>query len=355
MRPWRQLLRNQRAALASAAVVGFGVASAALNVAPVSAHPASRLHAPLAGLIDQSGPPVAPLTYSTGYVVNVRWDELQSGPDAALTADNPIDTAVADVEAWNAANPTDQRGLRIRLFTSSNSPGQPPTVTWPQSLGGAPITVTEPAFGFNCAVGHYWTKAYESALADLQAKLAAKYDGNSVVREVVMGGSSLCYPEPFLRYSWTTLTAAGATVARDEGSIKQEIAAYRIWKHVLVDMAFNPYDAPGSSGLTFTLQEMKAFRKAFGTQGVLTNDSLRASYASGTGNYQTMYAQMAAQGGPIAFQVAVLSKMGDPAATFNFACQLGAGSVEILPSAYEMMISPTILSNAQACLDANSP
>jgi hypothetical protein len=353
MRPWRQLLRRQSTVLAAAAVIAVGVASTALNRSPVSAHPASNLHAALAGLIDQDGPPVAPLTYSTGYVVNVRWDALQSGPDAALTPDNPIDTAIADVQSWNAAHPTDQRGLRIRLFTSSNSPGQPPATTWPQSLGGAPITVTEPAFGFDCAVGHYWTKTYESALADLQAKLAAKYDGNSVVREVVMGGASLCYPEPFLRYSWTTLTTAGDTLAHDEGSIKQEIAAYRVWKHVLVDMAFNPYDAPGSTGLTFTLQEMKAFRKAFGAQGVLMNDSLRASYASGTGNYQTMYAQMAAEKAPIPFQVAVPSKMGDPATTFNFACRLGAGSVEIMASAYEM-ISPTILSNAQTCLNANS-
>ncbi len=278
---------------------------------------------------------------------------MQSGPDAALTPGNPIDSAIADVQAWNAAHPTDQRGLRIRLFTSSNSPGQQPAVTWPQSLGGAPITVTETAFGFDCAVGHYWTKTYESALADLQAKLAAKYDGNSVVREVVIGGASLCYPEPFLRYSWTTLTAAGDTLARDEASIKQEFAAYGIWKHVLVDMAFNPYDAPASSGLTFTVQEMKAFRKAFGAQGVLMNNSLRDSYASGTGNYQTMYAQMAAEGAPIAFQVAVASKMGDPATTFNFACHLGAASVEIQFKAYETM-SPTILNNAQTCLDANS-
>jgi hypothetical protein len=48
--------------------------------------------------------------------------------------------------------------------------------------------------------------------------------------------------------------------------------------------------------VTFTVQEMVAFRKAFGTQGVLMNASLRASYATGTGNYQTMYANMAAEG-----------------------------------------------------------
>jgi hypothetical protein len=352
MRRWYQSLRRRSPVVAVAFVVASGVSSAALSVAPVPAHAASKLHAALAGLIDQDGPPMAPLTYSTGYVVNVRWDQLQSGPDSALIADNPIDQAIAAAATWNAGNPNDQRGLRIRLFTSSNSPvgnGD----AWPQSLGGAPISVTEPAFGFNCDVGHYWTKAYESALAELQAKLAAKYDGNGVVREVVTGGASLCYPEPFLRYSWTSLTAAGDTLARDEASVKQEIAAYRIWKHVLVGMAFNPYDATGSSGLTFTVQEMVAFRKAFGTQGVLMNDSLRASYATGTGNYQTMYAHMAAEGAPIAFQVAVLLKMGDAATTFNFACSLGADSVEILYSAYST-ISPTVLSNAEKCLDANS-
>ncbi len=352
MRRGYQLLRRRSAAVALAFVLASGVASAAVNASPVSAHPAPKLDAALAGLIDQDGPPTAPLTYSTGYVVNVRWDKLQSGPDSALIANNPIDQAIAAVTAWNAGNPQDQRGLRIRLFTSSNSPVGIADA-WPQSLGGAPIQVTEPAFGFNCDVGHYWTKTYESALADLQAKLAAKYDGNSVVREVVTGGASLCYPEPFLRYSWTSLTAAGDTLARDEASVRQEIAAYRIWKHVLVGMAFNPYDATGSSGLTFTLQEIVSFRKAFGTQGVLMNDSLRDAYATGTGNYQTMYAHMAGEGAPIAFQVAVWMKMGNAATTFDFACSLGAGSVEILYKAYSM-ISPTVLSNAESCLNANT-
>lgn len=49
----------------------------------------------------------------------------------------------------------------------------------------------------------------------------------------------------------------------------------------------------------------------------------------------------------------MLLKMGDPATTFNLACSLGADSVEILYSAYST-ISPTVLSNAEKCLDANS-
>jgi hypothetical protein len=351
------MFRQRIAILAVGAAVLLGAASvgstAVAGPALLAAHAKAKLHVGLAGLIGQDGSPVAPLTYSTGYVVNVRWDQLQSGPNSALMASNPIDQAIANVQAWNAANPNVQRGLRIRLFTSSNSPHDN-TDAWPQSLGGAPVTVTEPAFNFSCEVGHFWTTAYQSALASLQVELAAKYDGNSVVREIVMGGASLCYPEPFLRYSWTSLTAAGDTLALDEASFTQQITAYRVWKHALVDMTFNPYDAPGGGGLAFTLQEMTAFRNAFGHQGVLMNDSLRASYATGTGDYQMMYADMAKDGAPIAFQVAVLSKMRDAATTFNFACRLGARSVEILSSAYtSTTISPAVLQSAQQCLDAN--
>jgi hypothetical protein len=65
-----------------------------------------------------------------------------------------------------------------------------------------------------------------------------------------------------------------------------------------------------------------------------------------------MYAAIQAHGPPIAFQTAVLAKVGSLATTIESAISLGAGSVE-LPSGYQS-IPPATLGGYVSGLAANA-
>jgi hypothetical protein len=81
-------------------------------------------------------------------------------------------------------------------------------------------------------------------------------------------------------------------------------------------------------------------RNTLGAQLVLENNSLRQSYLTGAGNYQTMYAFMDQVGGPIAFQTSTIGRTGWLASALEGAIALSAGSVE-LPSGYESDLTPS--------------
>jgi hypothetical protein len=83
-------------------------------------------------------------------------------------------------------------------------------------------------------------------------------------------------------------------------------------------------------------------RSALGAQLVIENNSLRQSYLTGRGTYQTMYAFMTSVGGPMGFQTATLAKVGSIQAVVNGAVAMGGASVE-LPAGYESQCSPAQL------------
>jgi hypothetical protein len=344
-RGWRA---NAAYVVAAAALIGVGFVTGFVTHNPQAAS-TGGLKAPLTGFMDRTGTPKLP--WITGQVLNVRWDQLQSVQGAAITANNPIDKAVTAVRAWNAANPKVQRGIRVRLFVSSSCDFCGSKVSWVQSLGGSPITVSG-SQGQSCEVGHYWTAVFATAYRDLQTKLASAYDSVPEVRETQVSMASLCYSEPFLHYDWTALAAAGDTLSLDQASYTTMIAAHTVWKQTLQDLSFNPYVGGGGNGLAFTLQEITAFRAVFGSQGVLMNDSLRAPVSSLGSQYITMYNAFKTAGGPISFQTATPNVVGDPATVFRLAAGYGAQSVELW-NGYQN-VPASVLATGQAELLANA-
>ena len=344
------LQRNRRRLAWS---VGFALLSVALLWAPnAGAGGASTgLKPPLAGFLDRSGTPA--YAWITGYLVPVNWSQLQPhGPGSRLVArangngSNPIDDAIAQVRQWNASHgPGEHRGLKIRIDSGGGAPD------WAKHAGGAPVAVVN-SQGPTCTVGRYWTEAFQDAYANLQQQLAALYDAVPEVREVTVAGNSLCYEEPFLHYSWNALSAAGDTVALDKASYVAMMRAHQVWHHTLQDLSFNPYNVPGGGGEAFTAQSMQTFRSMFGAQGLLENNSLRASGLGAP--YLQMYDTMASHGGPICFQTATLARMGSPSQTFADAVRYAAYSVE-LPSGYASQLSESMLQSYQAKLLANLP
>lgn len=334
-------------------------AAAAHTPAGVSgASHTSRLKPQLTGLLNRTGvPPAAYRPAEGGYDIQgtrdaqgkpdvgyVSWAELQPTAGGPIAANNAIDRAVTDVRAWNAANPTHPEALKLRVEAGIHSPA------WALALGGACVTITDPTSGATGCCPRFWTSEFTTAYYQFEAELAAKYDSVPEIREVVMAKNTTFYNELLIRQiqspsSVAALEAAGYTTTVDEQQQISDIASLgTYWKHTRVGFAFNPYQtaSPNTQDEAFTQQLITSGRHALGTQLVLENNSIRQSYTTGNGTYQTMYAFMSQTGGPMGFQTATISKVGSIQAVLTAAVAMGAGSVE-LPSGYQAQFTPAQL------------
>jgi hypothetical protein len=307
--------------------------SASPTPSPVAIKPA------LAGLLDRDGPP--PIVYASvfgGFVVNAQWAQLQTSAGGDITANNPIDQAIAQVRQIDH---TGKVGLKIRLLAGTSTP------QWAKQLGGAPVPVADAITGAAGTIGRFWTADFGAAYSDLMTKLAAKYDSASEVREITISRCTTVYAEPFIRDAGNPATvgallAAGFTVAADQQCHRDEIAAHDVWKSTRSDLSFNPYQVLGGPTRQidelFTEQMMDLCRSTLGPRCVLANNSLRVPP-----QYPDMYNHMRALGPPIAFQTAALNKVGNLVQTLDTAISLGAGSVE-LPTGFDQTAVATLAS-----------
>lgn len=301
---------------------------------------ASALKAPINGLLYLQGrPPSGVRTLLAGYDVQgrgdyggVSWSELQATPGGPITANNPIDQAITDVRSWNTTNPAHHEELLVRIEAGIHSPA------WAMNLGGPCVKVRDPNFGTQGCTPRFWTAQFGAAFYQFEAELAARYDSVPEIGEVIIARNMTIYNEPLLRQiqdpaTGAGLVAAGYTTAVDEANQRSDIAALgRYWKHTLVGFTFNPYQTvnPRGQNEAFTEQLMAYGRQVLGSQLVLENDSLRVAFLH-AGDYGAMYTAMQRLGSPIAFQTAVLSKVGNLMATIQGAAALAANNVELPP------------------------
>lgn len=309
----------------------------------------------IVGLLSRQGvPPAAYRAAEGGYDVqgthddqgnndggDVSWAELQPVAGGPIASNNAIDQAITDVDAWNAANPAHPELLKVRIVVGIHSPA------WALNLGGPCFQVTDPNSNVSACCPRFWTSAFTAAYYQFEAELAAKYDGNAAIGEIVMAKNTTVYNESLIRQTASPATvaalmAAGYTTALDEQEQLQDIVSLgTYWKHTHVGFAFNPYQtaSPNTEDEAFTEKMITTGRNALGAQLVIENNSLREGYLAGTGNYQTMYAFMVQVGGPIAFQTSTLGRTGTLSTVLNGAIGLAAGSVE-LPSGYQTVLTP---------------
>ena len=320
----------------------------AFSPAP-SPSPGTTLKPVLAGLLSRDGPPAAAYLPATGgFVVNVNWSDLQTAPGAPIASGNAIDQAIGQV---HQLDPTGKLGIKVRLFAGIHAPA------WAKSLGGAPVSVTDPVTGSTGTIGRFWTPAYGAAYATLQQELAARYDAAPEIREVTISRCTTVFSEPFIRdtnspATVAALDAAGFTVALDKACEADEISAHQVWAQTRSDLSFNPYQVIGGTGPgrvdeAFTESMMAECRTVLGSRCVLENNSLRTPPL-----YAPMYEAMRLAGPPISFQTAVLDKVGDLGATIDYAISAGAASVE-LPAGYDTLPEPE-LAAYNARLQANA-
>jgi hypothetical protein len=312
-----------------------------------SPSPQPILKAPLAGLLDRDGPaPALYLPVMGGFVVNVRWSDLQPAAGAPIATNNAIDQAIATL---HRIDPSGRMGLKVRLFAGIYAP------EWAKSLGGRPILVGDPVTGASGTVGRFWNADFGAAYDDLQVKLATKYDSAPEIREITISRCTTVYAEPFIRdtanpAAMVALLGAGFTVTADQQCHREQILAHQVWTRTRSDLSFNPYQLVGTFARideAFTEQMMDFCRSTLGSRCVLANNSLRTPP-----QFPDMYAHMLSLGPPIAFQTAVKAKVGNLGATIQTAIALGAGSVE-LPAGFEFM-SPASLTTYSSGLAANA-
>jgi hypothetical protein len=307
-----------------------------------AAAPAGSIKTPIQGLLDRAGfPPPELQGVVAGFVANVNWSAIQPTPYGPIVrgSGNALDQALAEAQAYNAAHPTQPpMEVKLRLYAGIDAPN------WVKTLNGfKPVQIQNVQSGLSGTVGPFWTASYATAYQDLQTKLAAIYDGNPLLREVVISQCMTVYAEPFLRddTNFAALAAQGYTVQSDENCLMDEVDAHKVWVHTHSSLSFNPYrpwvpEAGGGyiqtnadEGFTYTV--MNYCRAILGLRCTLENNSIRSSYIGASGSYARMYSEMRALGPAITFQTAQPSGVGNLQATLQWAASLGANAVE-LPS-----------------------
>jgi hypothetical protein len=307
------------------------------------------------GLIDRQGEPAKKNLDSVhAYVVKVNWADLQPTSFGPLTADNAIDKAVLrvrqpDFEAVHMV-------LKLRVLAGIGAP------EWAKQLGGPPLPYVNNQEGGSVAggsIGRFWSPEFGKAYADLQAKLAARYDDVPEIREVTVSRCSTIFDELFVRQpgdpkNVQSLLAGGYTIAADKQCIKDAITEHDVWKHTTSDVDFSPFPDvtnPGGDGdVTFTDEMMTFCRATLGIRCGLQNNALSTSKLANP-RFQTMYAAMTRLGPPIILQTAARKRLGDRDQTLGAAVKIGANSVE-LPAGYDAWPADLLRSTA-AGLTAN--
>lgn len=321
-----------------------------LLVSPGAAHasPAEpSLKPPLTGLLDRSGPPPVALQHAVrSYVVQLSWKDLQPTPASFTTA--ALDRRLAEAREQGAR-------VKLRIMAGVGSPG------WAKRLDGRPVPLRDRHDAQSGSVPRFWTAAFAAAYADLHERLAARYDADPVVAEVVVSQCSTFYAEPFIRQtsdrrSRLALLHAGYSRAADQECHRREVDAHRVWSRTRSGLALNPAQfVTRGGGRTvddeFTVAMMRYCQRRLGPRCVLENNSIRSPIASLDPNprqphYRRMYRAMARRAPGLAFQTATAARMGECSRTLDWAARQGAAYVELPWNAADAGCTPSILSAA---------
>jgi hypothetical protein len=206
------------------------------------------------GLLER-GPAPPPLSLAgvvDGYIIEGHWDTLQPTANGPLLT-TTIDRAVAAVREWNAANPKNQRGLRLRIESGIYAPD------WVKALSGGPVNIKSPS-GETGTVARWWTAPVEAAYTAFIAKLAWYTDSIPEIREVTVGATMEFFGEIFIRFpaqNAAALTAAGYTQAADIAAMESSFRAHLAFQHTTTQIDVNGYqELTGGGSLTITQQLM---------------------------------------------------------------------------------------------------
>lgn len=297
------------------------------------------------GVMDRKGPPaVSELTYDgkplvRGFVVPVLWKDVQpTGPDSFDTT--TIDQQLAFARAHGLA-------VRMRVYAGYNSPSwvleRAGSITWQGAAGDpAPSSYDIPKF---------WDSGFQRLFQQFDAKLAAKYDGDPVVREVVPGMCITNFAEPFQRQfsqkvNIATASAQGYSDASDQACLKATVSVFKAdWPTTNLALAFNPYQSTvtrpsaadkSDAGAQASIEVPRGIAEycvaQLGARCVVGNNSMKD--VSRGRSYDALYAMLQGLHQPLYIQTASGAKIQDWQVALQNSVDLGAISIE-LPVGYQ--------------------
>jgi hypothetical protein len=247
------------------------------------------------------------INYRPGYfsagVILVTWAQLE--PTQGKFNFSLIDTALANIAAYNKKYPATPITGKLRVIAGFNSPA------FVLALDGGALTLEHK--GGNVIVPRWWTSDYHSAWLGLVNALAAKYDNRPLMQEVAVTSCSSVSAEPMVTpldaVNIPILKAAGYTDALGEACLTNAVTDYVAWTHTSIDFTFNPWRDIDSGvdvwNHKFPPQLMTAFRAEY-PHGVLANHGLQTSI----GKQETLvYGMFNTLGKPVEFQTGGVSGM----------------------------------------------
>jgi len=274
--------------------------------------------------------------------VAVNWSDLEA-TEGTFTF-SAIDSALASAGAKGLT-------VRLRVLAGTNAPD------WAKRIGGTPIPFYDHQAGQATTIGRIWRSDYQAAWQDLMTHLAARYDGNRIVREVNIAGTGFISAEPMLTMgndaipgsSLTNndrLIAAGATETARRTALMNDIYFMeRTWKQTHLTLFCHPYvtlDPSPKKTLSITEDIVSAAYNAdpghivFGHTGASSatfqgdaHDQALGMYEFFIANHYPFMAQTQAYGGG-----AKNEGVGDLSYVITWLAAHGAYSIE-LPSGWQ--------------------
>jgi hypothetical protein len=328
----------RRLALASGLVVLLLV-----SVGIASADAAASVKPAIVGLLDRQGKiDDSWAGIIRGVVVQVDWAVLQPTADGPIVSNNPIDSALAAVQAYNQRHPDAPLGVKLRVMAGRAAP------QWLKDRVGSQF-VQSPVDQANGTVPFWWKPQVDSAYRLLQQQLAARYDGVPEIREVQITRCTVLYDEPFMRVTGDRVALAafqanGLTRSVDETCFRQEVKAHLVWQRTRSVLALNPYQDPATVPATdvdFTVTMAKQCRNLLGNRCVIENHSIRETSLGA--DYERLFTKMTALGRPLAMQTNRPDVLGDLGVVLRRCVGMGAEAVE-LPWTYRQMTPATFQS-----------
>ena len=260
-----------------------------------------------------------PPTWAYGLVRHVC---LNVGIQEVVDVDQTTGAVTPNTAAWkallepvyalNATLPAHHR-LTVHVRDHWGERAMPLISKWTGS-----VRLTDGSFGKDAQCPR-WFAAGATAYRDLYERIwavrARMIDAEPVVGSVNSPMAAMWYPEPFLRFAKSIIIPAdGSTPAylnedslADNGYTAAEDKDFMVWaatipgryvQKKIVYLALNPTVLPGeaSADMPWMWQVADAHLASLPKwRAGLENYSMRMSYMSGPGNYETMYAGIAAR------------------------------------------------------------
>jgi hypothetical protein len=325
----------------------------------------SSLKAPCRGLMTRSGLPASGMPFVDSAVIQVYWKDLESADQQFSWS--PIDTQIASLKAHGVV------GARLRILAGIRAPD------WVKKKGHAAMS----APGIDCSqsggiaiynahddVGacstFFWTDAVLDEYEELMQAVAARYDGDPFVREVVDSACMTVYAEPFYRAhadlgSNTRLWQAGLSLTADRACHERAIQLHdALFTRTRTSLAINTWDIiDGSTDHhTTSWPEAKSFvdwaRGVMGGKLVLQNngkgESATEQCLSGQTPSTSYWCYLDAVPGPKGFQTETWDRLGGASGLYQAiegSLSMGANFLE-LPGGYSAADPSTLADYDQA-------